>query len=747
MDKKDLLMGLFEKKAKLGKGGMGAVYDVRARPDIAEFEWKHVLADMVAWREATGEEQFEDFYKPIHSSRKKIDRLVSKEKRLHDKKAGSENIKIIKKQLSNEKKKLIQSIKGLKNEQVKYVNSHKKELVKNDISSLVKELKSFKINLPKDNRFALKVDTTGQSEYLRRLQDEWKSLITMNHKNLIGVFSGGNNYYLMEFIQNKLSYKNILNELNIGQRVKIIRDAAKGLSAAHKNGIIHRDLKPDNLFVYNNKSGVNVKVGDFGLAKTEIGMTMTGQTLGTPFYMPPEQINDVKGCNETADIYSLGGALYAFITGEAPFKRTDFETAYELLRKIETGEAELASPKKIEKTVPDDLEDITMTMMEREPSQRFQSMDEVIDVLGKYLQVEHEEVLNTRSFTNLKSIKNRSKKVTVRKRKAVSSLTNSLVERKGKVLGYAAGGIAALGLAGYLLFGGGENSKEPVKDPAPVVEQDYSNVETMFEKLQKGYDSGLHSRLVEAVGKVPDKKRSEFEGYLEKADDIKKNFEFGKVKSSYDELKEEYYSLKKNPDKTGISSLKEKVDSLKGKIEDLEVDASSLKLDFEFDKLEKVIENYDSAKAELAKAEGLAEKSKDKRYSSDIEGIKRDALESVKGTEETSLYNPLVSKIKEINLAENLPGLMVDFENEEDLKYFKKTFTASGKVEDGKFNGMFRPKGMCSFYFKGELDGDDVEGPVLSENNKLIVYDDFGNNKEYKVNLIKGEVDDLVYRK
>jgi len=98
--------------------------------------------------------------------------------------------------------------------------------------------------------------------------------------------------------------------------IKVIAGAAQGLHRAHKQGMIHRDVKPDNIMV--SKTGA-VKVMDFGIARVvESELTKTGNVMGTPAYMSPEQVNGEK-IDARSDIFSLGVILYELLTGTKPF--------------------------------------------------------------------------------------------------------------------------------------------------------------------------------------------------------------------------------------------------------------------------------------------------------------------------------------------------------------------------------------------------------------------------------------------
>ena len=162
-------------------------------------------------------------------------------------------------------------------------------------------------------------------EYVDRFLREAKSAAQLDNNNTVTVYGageeGGNYFIRMQYVRGR-SLEDLLKEegrLDPQEAAEIIRDAARGLGAAHRRGLVHRDVKPGNIMISDEHQ---VLVADFGLAKRVGGMTgltQTGQILGTPLYMSPEQCEG-KPTDGRTDIYSLGGTLYRCLAGKPPFQ-------------------------------------------------------------------------------------------------------------------------------------------------------------------------------------------------------------------------------------------------------------------------------------------------------------------------------------------------------------------------------------------------------------------------------------------
>ena len=136
---------------------------------------------------------------------------------------------------------------------------------------------------------------------------------------------------------------------------RMIAEVADGLDYAHKNGVIHRDMKPSNLML---APDGRVSINDFGLARMleQPGMTMTGEFMGSPLYMSPEQMMAGRmPLDHRTDIYSLGATLYELLTLQPPFPG---ETRERIIAQIMTKEP--VSLRKVNKRVPLDLETICL---------------------------------------------------------------------------------------------------------------------------------------------------------------------------------------------------------------------------------------------------------------------------------------------------------------------------------------------------------------------------------------------------
>lgn len=209
-----------------------------------------------------------------------------------------------------------------------------------------------------------------------RFVQEAKAASAIDHPNISTVHDidevEGKTFISMAYVEGRsLKEMAVGGETPIQEIIKIAVMAAEGLGAAHKKGIVHRDVKSDNIMM---TSDGHVKVMDFGLAKLKgsTGLTKAGQTVGTAYYMSPEQTKGEE-VDHKSDIFSLGVVIYELITGKLPFEgEYDPAIAYSIINEPPPSIGELRPG------VPQELEGIVMKALEKDPARRYQSMDEMI---------------------------------------------------------------------------------------------------------------------------------------------------------------------------------------------------------------------------------------------------------------------------------------------------------------------------------------------------------------------------------
>jgi tetratricopeptide (TPR) repeat protein len=161
---------------------------------------------------------------------------------------------------------------------------------------------------------------------------------------------------------------------------RMVAEVAEALDYAHKNGVIHRDIKPSNLLL---APVGRLSISDFGLARVleQPGMTLSGEFVGTPAYMSPEQIAVGRiPLDHRTDIYSLGATLYELLTLEPPFQGQTREQVLALI-----VHKEPKSLRRIDKKVPVDLETICLRCLEKDPDRRYQKAADLAEDLRRYV--------------------------------------------------------------------------------------------------------------------------------------------------------------------------------------------------------------------------------------------------------------------------------------------------------------------------------------------------------------------------
>ena len=243
-----------------------------------------------------------------------------------------------------------------------------------------------------EQRLAMKLMLPGAAgpDDIARFVLEAKVTARLDHPNIIRVIDAGRSegqlYIVMEFIEGD-SLKGIVKKngyVNPNDAARMIIDASRGLHYAHHRGVLHRDIKPHN--VMRTTDGV-IKVVDFGLAKqagAQAELTQTGSVVGTPAYMPPEQVTDTKGTDVRSDVYSMGATLYELLTGKPPFEA---ESVITVMSKVLEEEPRPAREivEEAGRKLPRDLEVILKKSMDKDPNARYQSAAELADDLERFL--------------------------------------------------------------------------------------------------------------------------------------------------------------------------------------------------------------------------------------------------------------------------------------------------------------------------------------------------------------------------
>ncbi|MBM84212.1 MAG: hypothetical protein CMJ78_26965 [Planctomycetaceae bacterium] len=221
---------------------------------------------------------------------------------------------------------------------------------------------------------------------LQRFYREAQAAATLRHPGICPVFDvgeiDGQHYISMAYIKGQSLREFIeTGTQDVKHAVRLVRKLAQALAEAHKHNVIHRDLKPANIMIDERKEPV---VMDFGLAyrsnENEERLTHTGTIMGTPAYMPPEQVDgDTENIGIAADIYSLGIIFYELLTGELPFSGT----LMSILKQIATDEPK--PPSKLRRGLEPELEAICLKMMAKKIEDRYDSMEKVASALTKYL--------------------------------------------------------------------------------------------------------------------------------------------------------------------------------------------------------------------------------------------------------------------------------------------------------------------------------------------------------------------------
>jgi serine/threonine protein kinase/Flp pilus assembly protein TadD len=255
-----------------------------------------------------------------------------------------------------------------------------------------------------DRRVALKVLPAGiaaDSKACMRFLREAQTAGKLNHPHVVGVYSTGvkegTPWYSMEFVEGETLAQVLLRIKEAKPEAKTpfgfprddvayystlarcFADVADGLQYAHSKGVIHRDIKPSNLIL--DRDG-RLRILDFGLARMEgqESLTLTGDFVGTPLYMSPEQARRKKiPIDHRTDVYSLGATLYELLTFQPPFRGKDHaDTLSQII------ERDPQDPRKMNSRVPKDLETIALKCLRKEAGDRYGTAEALAQDLRRF---------------------------------------------------------------------------------------------------------------------------------------------------------------------------------------------------------------------------------------------------------------------------------------------------------------------------------------------------------------------------
>ncbi len=220
---------------------------------------------------------------------------------------------------------------------------------------------------------------------VKRFRAEAANAAKLKHPNIVAVHEvgeqGGQHYFAMDLIKGtNLAELTRDGPLPPQRAAELTRKVAEAVQHAHQQGVLHRDVKPSNVLL--DPQG-EPQVTDFGLARVlddESSLTLSGQVLGTPGYIAPEQATGTGTVGPAADIYSLGALLYHLVTGRAPFVGG---TVGETLRHV--VEQEPVSPQLLNPEVPRDLASVCLKCLAKRPGDRYDSASVLADDLRRFI--------------------------------------------------------------------------------------------------------------------------------------------------------------------------------------------------------------------------------------------------------------------------------------------------------------------------------------------------------------------------
>ena len=265
---------------------------------------------------------------------------------------------------------------------------------------VVYKARQVKLNRPVALKMILAGNLAGEAE-IQRFYLEAEAAANLDHPGIVPIFEvgqhEGQHYFSMGFVEGQsLAQRVAEGPLPPREAASLMVQIAAAVQYAHENDVIHRDLKPGNVLL---DAKGHPKVTDFGLAKklrSDSALTASGQIMGTPSYMPPEQAEARADIGPLADVYSLGAILFCLLTGRPPFQAANvMETLKQVL------EQDPPAPRTLNAAIPLDLETIALKCLRKEPHRRYASARELAEDLNRFLA---DEPIRARSGQRLRTL-------------------------------------------------------------------------------------------------------------------------------------------------------------------------------------------------------------------------------------------------------------------------------------------------------------------------------------------------------
>ncbi len=253
-----------------------------------------------------------------------------------------------------------------------------------------------------DRLVALKViaiknhnDDETMNEYIKRFNLEAKASARMNHPSIVTIYDAGEDdgdpWIAFEFVKGMRLDQHLRSQkqLSFDNIQMIITQLASALLYAHDMGIIHRDIKPQNILIDERTS--IAKLADFGVAKAPwTGLTQEGNSIGSPGYMSPEQIDGSK-IDFRSDLFSLGIVLYELITGKHPFIKESIPSTF-----FATVNGQYQPMAELRQNIPDEFTALTTRLLQPDREKRIGSAREILDSIKKNSHTDNGNGLNSR---------------------------------------------------------------------------------------------------------------------------------------------------------------------------------------------------------------------------------------------------------------------------------------------------------------------------------------------------------------